>query len=161
MSLAQYPTNLRVQTQPFTPCKQNPGSPDLSDQATYESISRTQVLVTWYHPLLILQPHIARIRTENRLALILPLVPEPYTHKKKTAYRPANDNRDLGRDIARGVFGEEYLGALSIQSFRVSYSSISFPLWSGFTDDIPSAISNQIQRRNGRLLRVPGHIRRD
>lgn len=29
------------------------------------------------------------------------------------------------------------------------------------TNNIPSTIPNQIQRRNGRLLRIPSHIRRD
>lgn len=52
---------------------------------------------------LILQPHIIRTSPDPLLPVILPFIPQPDPDKQEETDAPADDNRDFGGDVTRGV----------------------------------------------------------
>lgn len=61
------------------------------------------------HSLLILQSHVAGTLRDLNLLSILFAIPPPDEGQKKQTDAPADNDRDLGGHIARGIFGAEDL----------------------------------------------------
>ncbi len=104
-----------------------------------------------------------RLCAEGGLLLVLSLaVPPDENHVDETG-TPAADNGDLGRLVARRVFGPEGLRSCVFPGFRVSGGSLyAFHLnrGGGFvrTNDVTSAVGDEIDGGYSSLLRVTGHI---
>lgn len=72
------------------------------------------------HSLLILQPHIIRSPLNLQLPRILLPVPPPDKHHDAERNAQTHDNRDLGGDVAGGIFWAESLGSWRSANTHVS-----------------------------------------